>query len=160
MPQKPPPALGCARVLEYVFIPLSNGYSGRTLLFVDGKELGRVPRLAICEEKSSGGVLLFHCDEEWNVLGCARYDSIARAKNKAEWIYPGLRPSWIESGVSEDEAERYLDEHFANERCSFCGKRADKVNQLFSKDSVFICDSCVEAFHGTLRNPMPPNDCE
>jgi hypothetical protein len=156
--EPPPPALDCARVLEYVFIPPSNAYSGRTLLFVDGKEIGRVPRLAICEERSSGRVLLFHCDDEWNVLGCAVYDSVAKAKNKAEWIYPGLLPSWAESGVSEVEAERYLDELFANERCSFCGKRADRVNQLFSRDSVFICDGCVDEFHRTLHNPVTPTE--
>jgi hypothetical protein len=63
-------------------------------LFVDGKEIGRVPRLAICEEKSSGGVLLFRSDEEWNVLGCAGYESVARAKDRTEQIYPGFLKSW------------------------------------------------------------------
>jgi hypothetical protein len=156
--EPPPPALDCARVLEYVFIPSSNEYSGRTLLFVDGKEIGRVPCLAICEEKSSGGVLFFHCDAEWNVLGCAPYASVAEAKNKAERIYAGLLPSWIASGVSEAEAERYLDELFADERCSFCGKRADLVEQLFQKGSVYICDGCVEEYYRTLHSPGPLAD--
>jgi hypothetical protein len=63
------------------------------LLLVDGKELGRVPRLAICEDEKIG-VLLFHCNRSWTVLGCSGHESIAAAKEKAEWIYPGLAEHW------------------------------------------------------------------
>ena len=136
--QPPPPVLDSARVIEYAVLSESVGYSGRTLLFVDGKELGRVPSLAICEDKRLGGVLLFHCDHEWTVLGCSAHDSVAKAKERAERIYPGLSACWVEAHVSEEEAERYQDELFGGDRCSFCGKRPDQVEQLIGRDKVRI----------------------
>jgi len=65
----PPPVLDCARVLHYVIIDKSIEFSGRSLLFVAGEELGAVPCLAICEEKKNGGVLLFHCTDDWKRVG-------------------------------------------------------------------------------------------
>jgi len=44
-PQGPPRLLDSARLLQYAVIDASIGFRGRTLLFVDGKELGRVPQL-------------------------------------------------------------------------------------------------------------------
>jgi hypothetical protein len=37
----PPPVLDCARVLRYVIIDKGIEFSGRSLLFVQGKELGQ-----------------------------------------------------------------------------------------------------------------------
>ena len=110
--QTPPPVLDCARVIEYAVLDESVSYSGRTLLFVDGKELGRVPCLAICEDKKLRGVMLFHCNREWTVLGCSGHGSVSEAKDRAEGIYPRLSSCWVEAHVSEEEAERYLDELF------------------------------------------------
>ena len=50
----PPPALCSARVLHYAVLgqEFSVGFnSGHRLVFIDGKELGKVPCLAICHEK-------------------------------------------------------------------------------------------------------------
>jgi len=63
-PETPPstPVIDCSRLLCYAIVDNTVQFSGRTLLFVDGKELGRVPCLAICENKKLSEVLLFHCD--------------------------------------------------------------------------------------------------
>jgi hypothetical protein len=90
---RPPRSLGSARVLHWAAVHASVGFRGRTLLFVDRKELGRVPRLAICEEEKIG-VLLLHCNGRWRSLGCSAHKSVAAAKEKAEWIYPGLAEHW------------------------------------------------------------------
>ena len=99
---KPPPVLDCARVLHYALVDKSVGYVGRTLLFVDGKELGRVPLMAICEDRKVG-VLLFHCNRNWKVLGCSGHDSVAAAKRKAECTYPGLSEQ-LEADTCNEEA--------------------------------------------------------
>ncbi len=141
----PPPTLDCARVLEYVVLNDSVGFSGRTLLFVDGIELGRVPCLAICDDKRIPGVLLFHCDEEWTVLGCAGYTTLTEARDRAERIYPGLSSLWVDAKVSAEQSERYLNEQFGDQRCSVCGKRADQVNQLDQRGEVLICNLCIRS---------------
>jgi hypothetical protein len=152
-PSSPPPVVDCARVIEFAVLNETVGYRGRTLLFVDGKELGQVPCLAICEDNKPRGVMLFHCNREWTVLGCSAYGSIAEAKDRAEHIYPGLSPCWANAHVTEAQAEQYLDELFADERCSFCGKRADQVEQFIQRDQTWICDHCIVEFHDTLDKP-------
>lgn len=74
----PPPVLSCARLLEYAVLDDSVGYAGRTFLFVGGKEVGGVPCLALCEDKSVSAVavLLFLCDEESSDLGCSGFGSV------------------------------------------------------------------------------------
>ena len=151
----PPPAIDCSRLLFYAVIDSSVQFSGRTLLFVDGRELGRVPCLAICDGKRSSEVLLFHCDSGWTTLGCSAHQSVQDAKTRAERIYPGISTLWVNADVSEEAAEVYLNEQFGNVRCSFCGKRPDEVGQMFSKegkgkDEVGICDQCIKNFHGGL----------
>jgi hypothetical protein len=95
-PSSPPPVLDSARVLHYVVISKDIEFSGRSLLFVDGKELGPVPCLAICEEKETGGVLLFHCASDWTVLGCSAHASISEAQKRAEHVYRGASTCWVD----------------------------------------------------------------
>lgn len=148
---QPPPALDCARVPFYAIIDDGVQFSGRTLLFVDGKEIGRVPCLAICEERKTSGVLLFHCDREWTVLGCSAHPSVSEAKDRAEHIYAGLSNRWVNANVSEEAAESYLDEVLS--RCSFCGRRFDHADEIFANESetANICNACIEEFHNALR---------
>ncbi len=148
---KPPPALDSARLLAYAVLDESVSYSGHRLLFVDGKELGPVPCLAICQVSDGSGVLFFHCSDDWTVLGAAEYKSVAEAKNRAERIYPGVTSLWIEAHVSEQEARRYLDEFWGDQRCSVCGRTPDQINRLVSKNSVRLCDSCIDEFHQMLH---------
>jgi hypothetical protein len=141
-PSSPPPALDRARVLHYAILDSDIEFSGRSLLFVDGKELGPVPRLAICEEKKTGGVLLFHCAGDWTVLGCAFYDSVSNAQARAERIYKGISTRWVDAKVSQEAAEAYLNELFGNQRCRVCGRRPDEVESLIQEGSSWICDRC------------------
>jgi hypothetical protein len=151
----PPPVLDCARVIEYAVLNESVGYSGHTLLFVGGKELGQVPYLAICEDKKPSRFLLFHCDREWTVLGCSAHGSVGEARDRAERIYPGLSTYWVDAHVTEEQAEQYLTEWFGDERCTFCGKRPDQVEQLIQRNETRICDRCIDEFHDTLHKPSP-----
>jgi hypothetical protein len=91
----PPDVLDGARVIEYLVIRNDMRFSGRTLLFVEGKELGPVPCLAICEEKDGGGVLLFHCTSDWIVLGCSAHKSVSDAQQRAEHIYTDSASDWV-----------------------------------------------------------------
>ena len=156
-PETPPstPVIDCSRLLGYAIVDNTVQFSGRTLLFVDGKELGRVPCLAICENKKLSEVLLFHCDSEWNTLACSAHPSVAEAKAIAERIYAGISARWVEAGVSEQTAEAYMNKKFGNERCSFGGKRPDEVDPMILKEDqqkqeVRICDRCINEFYREL----------
>jgi hypothetical protein len=87
---KPPPAIVSERVLHYAFLDDSVGFNaGHKLIFIDGKQLGKVPRLAICQAKKSSELSLFYCDDDWDFVGVSVHDSVAAAKNRAERLYPG-----------------------------------------------------------------------
>jgi len=74
---------------------------GHGLFFVEGKEIRRAPRLAICRDKASGLFTLYHCDEDWKPLEVAtNYQSVEAAKNRAERIYPGSSTRRIDSNSS------------------------------------------------------------
>lgn len=67
----PPPVINSARVVEYAIIEDADPFTGFGTIYVNDKLLGRVPRLALCENLGTDlGPLLFHCDEAWSVLGC------------------------------------------------------------------------------------------
>jgi hypothetical protein len=148
---KPPPVLDSARVLGYAVLDESVIYSGHSSLFVNGKELGPVPCLAICQGSNGDGILLLHCSRDWTVLGVAEYPSVDEAKNRAERIYPGLSTHWIGLHVTKEEAAHYLDKAFGDQRCSFCGKKPEQIERLIAKNDARICDSCITEFHQMLH---------
>ena len=151
-PSVPPPTIHCDRVIAFAIVNKSVAYSGHTSLFRNGKEVGRVPCLAICDDRKHADILLLHCDRDWTVLGCGGgYGSVAEAKENAERIYPGLSTHWVDAGYSEEDAERHLDEIFQDDRCSFCGKRADQIEKLIGKDQLRICNLCIDEFHGIIH---------
>lgn len=154
----PPPVLNSARVLYYVMLDDSIAYTRRHLLLVDGIELGRVPCLAICQNKAEPRVLQFHCDRDWTVLGCSAHDSVDAAQRWAEDMYPGVATQWIESVYSEEDAEGYLDKICSEGRCSFCGRRADQVDQIIESGGTRICDRCVKEFHQEINASPSPEE--
>ena len=118
-------------------------YSGHSFLFRDGKEVGPVPRLAICRGDDDE-VLLFHCDRRWNVLGIAGgYPNIQAAKRRAERIYPGISAAWAKTGVTRRQVKNYLDRIGHNLKCTFCGKPWHQVERIVTKGKSAICDACV-----------------
>lgn len=89
---------------------------------MDKKELGPVPCLAICKNLEDDEILLFHCSEDWDVLGAVFYNSVAEAEKRAERTYPGVSSHWIEPHFTDEQVSKYLAELSAEQRCTFCGK--------------------------------------
>jgi ClpX C4-type zinc finger len=153
-PAKPPPAIASERVLHYAFLDNSVGFNaGHGLMFIDGKELGKVPRLAISESKKSSKASLFYCDDDWHFVGVSVHDSVPSAKKRAERIYPSSSGKWIEANFTQDEVDLYLDQVWASSRCSFCGKTPDEdLNAIFEGDAnARICDNCVVELYRELE---------
>lgn len=130
---KPPPAIASERVHQYAFLDDSVGFNAdHKLIFIDGKQLGKVPRLAICEGKKSSEVSLFYCDDDWDFVGVSVHDSVPAAKHRAERIYPGSSGKWVEANFTQEEVGLYLEQVWASSRCSFCGKTPDQdVKAIF-----------------------------
>lgn len=145
----PPPVLSCARVIAYVHIDTSIPYLAKTQLYVGGNLLGRVQALAICENLGPDlGPLLFHCDDQWNVLGASGAETVEGTILAVERNYPGLKDHWVWLSTTVEAALAYFDANFGG-RCSFCGKRAYEVAGLVESKSSCICRGCVEEFfHG------------
>jgi hypothetical protein len=153
--EPPPPVLNCARVLEYAEVYASVKYTGRITVYVDRKELGPVPRLAICENlNETSEVMLFYCDNDWNVLGAggAATHSLAAVRENAEKAYAGISAKWIKSNVSRSEAEEYLSESWGDMRCGFCGRTPNQVQRLVEgKSGARICDVCISELKQELE---------
>lgn len=97
-------------------------------MFVGGKELGKVPCLAICEEKKNSKSLMHCCDDDWGSIGVSGHDTVLAAKRRAELIYPESSGKWVEAHFTEEDVTRYLDEIWADHRCGFCGKGRDRAD--------------------------------
>ena len=99
--QKPPRRITLAdsHVVCYAVLDETVGYtSGHGLFFVDGEEIGRVPCLAICQDKDTPRFTLYFCNSAWNMLGVAAdYQSTDAAKHRAERIYPGSSSCWTDA---------------------------------------------------------------
>jgi hypothetical protein len=113
-----PPPMICLNdrvLLHYPVLDESVGYTvGHGLFFVGGKEIGRVPCLAICQEKDSQRFTLYYLDSDWSLVGVAtNYDSVDAAKRRAELIYPRSSALWIEAHFTEKDVARYIDESFS-----------------------------------------------
>jgi len=148
---QPPLVLDCARVLAYAFVDDSVVYSERGTFFVGGKVLGPVPRLAICQNIGETELMVFHCDNEWNVLGVAGgHIGVEEAKESVERSYHGLKDKWVDTGVTEEQAAAHLEREFGDVKCSFCGRWPLHVERMIGTD-VRICNLCVEKFYRLLH---------
>jgi hypothetical protein len=102
----PPPVLDGASVLEYAVVDQSVRFTGRLHLYHGGKSVGPVPCLAICKDPAMEELLLFHCDNEWNVLGAQIWNapdnppitSVHEVKMRAENYYAGISSRWTRLG--------------------------------------------------------------
>jgi ClpX C4-type zinc finger len=148
----PPPVLASARVLEYAVLDESVGYSGQSRAFVDGRELGRVPRLAVCAAPGKGEALLFHCAEDWSILATGRYPSPALAKARAERTYPGVSRCWVSLGDAGEEPAATPGAESSEFTCSFCGRGPDEVRNLIAQGDSRICNLCVAEFTRRLTD--------
>jgi hypothetical protein len=145
----PPPIFGNAKVLTYAVIDGSINFVQKNLLYVDGKPLGPVPKLAICKVPSESEVLLCFCDEAWGMLGVSAHDSPEAAKRRAEKSYPGLRDRW-QPYHHENEAE--IDCQCFEPYCSFCGKSFAEAERMIEGKEAWICEDCIRTASGVLGN--------
>ena len=74
----PPPAFAGTRLIAYAILDRSIPYAGRGSIFVAGKVLGRVPRLALTT--SGGETFVVYCSRAWRVLTMFGYPSVREAK--------------------------------------------------------------------------------
>src|SRR5262249_37449937 len=91
---EPPAILDSAQVLFYAELDASVRYMGGAFVLIGGKIIDPVPRLAICHNLYDDDVLLFRCDDEWNVLGAGGYGTVEKAQAAAEAAYAGVGGKW------------------------------------------------------------------
>jgi ClpX C4-type zinc finger len=149
----PPPAIGSGRVIAYAVVDRDVRFTGKQRLFVDGKLLGRVPRIAICRDlqKDLKDYLILFCDRKWQVLGIAGAKSLSLAKKQVERYYLGISGKWMTVNTSVKAAKRWLIEKYPKDVCSFCGQIPYTVEAMFLSPSAVICSSCVGAFANELK---------
>jgi ClpX C4-type zinc finger len=150
----PPPVLHMARVLAFAVLDESVRWTGRQRVYVDGKELGPVPRLALCQNVSGGtkDFLVFYCDDDWEVLGITGGRTLDSAKASAERAYSGVTAKWVETGVPVEAAEAWIEDNCEEIICSFCGREAGEFTSVIeSKTGVRICNRCVDEFYAEMR---------
>lgn len=153
----PPPALHNAHTIEYAVVDQTVTFEQRHTLNVGGEWLGEVTNLAICRNLDEATFMVFHCDNEWNVLGVAAgYNSAEDAKVKTESSYHGLAAKWLPTGYSLEDAKAYGAELFNDRECSFCGRRPPDCHSM-AGDLVRICNYCVDEFYQAMHENFKGN---
>jgi hypothetical protein len=142
----PPPVLASARVLTYAVIDEDVIYTGRQTVRVAGQVLGPMPCLAIGRALSGDGILLLHCDREWDVLATTGYSSVDEAKRGADEAYSGITTKWQPVSYTDAEADAFLDEEDRGVICSFCGRHPHEVERIITGHrGAAICEICIRA---------------
>ena len=137
--------------MAYAVVPADVRYVETSALFVGGELLGKVPRLAIAHAFSSDELLLLHCNARWRVLGVSgNHRDLEAAKARAERSYPGLRPYWVDTGVSSSEADALVLADQKPLACSFCGRVPIQVDTMFAGHRAHICSTCIREMHTSL----------
>ena len=98
----PPPVLDRAKVLEYAVVDSSVHFTGALHLYQGNTRVGPVPCLAICRDPGVDGLLLFHCDQYWNVVAAQIWNNpdrptiatVDEVKDQAEKYYSGISSKW------------------------------------------------------------------
>lgn len=154
-----PPLIDCTRVLRYAVLDHEVRYTPRGAIYVDGVELGAVPRLAIVRNLVDDSVMLLHCDEDWNCLGVSGAGSIEEAVTDANRRYDGLAEKWRKAPYSEVEFAKAVADQYGEQRCSFCGRYHFQIEAPMAVgDRARICGDCIVRLHaaiGTEGKPSP-----
>jgi hypothetical protein len=156
----PPPVLDFARVIAYAILDDSVKWTGKQKIFVGDEQLGPVPRLALAQdvEGELEDILIFHCNDQWEVLGLTGADSIEAAKAIAEHAYHGVTGRWIDTATTVEEARVWIRENHQHLFCLFCGRSPHELKSLLTQKLGAICDRCVEEFYHYLHDPTRTND--
>ena len=158
--EAPPVALDWARVIAYAIVDSDVTWTGRQIHYVGDEKLGPVPRLAICQNlfADTDDVLLFFCDDEWNVLGATGRPTIEENLEAAERWYSGISSKWIHTGISREDAERLIREECADSACSFCNRMPPEVDCMVGSNaektsaSANICNYCVDEIYAAMHS--------
>ncbi len=146
-----PPLIDCARVLHYALVGPEVRYTPKNAIYVDGIELGAVPRLAIVRNLVDDDFMLFHCDADWSCLGVSDCGSIEDAMAHANRRYEGLAGKWREAPYSDAEFAKAVTEQYGEERCSFCSRFHFQIDAPVIKgDRARICGDCIERLHSAI----------
>jgi hypothetical protein len=154
-----PPLIDCARVLHYAVLDHEVHYTPRNAIYVDGIELGAVPRMAVVRNLSDADIMLFHCDDDWTCLGVSGHPSVEDALAYANRRYAGLAGKWREAPYSEAEFAQAVAEQHGEERCSFCGRHHFQVDvPMVEGDRARICGDCIARLHAltSTAGNLPP----
>jgi len=154
MIQTPPPVLLMNRVIAYAVVDDTVKFTGRWHVRVEGKALGRVPRLAIGQplEEAFTDTLLHHCDESWNVLGTSGKPTLEETLAHAERAYEGVGTKWIYVNTSVEDARNWIRRNHPLEICSFCGRFSYETKTLITQNSSVICSTCIDEFHDAIHD--------
>jgi hypothetical protein len=154
MRDAPPPVLDSARVLLYAILDDSVRWTGRQTLIVGGKKLGPVPRLALCQNVwgEFKDIHIFHCNDQWEVLGAGGGRTLDDAKASAEIAYAGVVAKWIAMNVSEEEGRAWTMEHSTGMKCSFCDRIPAEIERLITGKSGAICNYCIAELHAKMQD--------
>ena len=98
-PMGPPREIDGARVLETAQIEGRVTSTGNTSHIVNGEVMRAPSFLAIAQYTGKSGVYLFYCDRSWAVLNDTFHDSVANAKEQAEFEYAGSNALWNADAV-------------------------------------------------------------
>jgi hypothetical protein len=153
MHDPPPPLIGSDRVLAYAIISPSMIFTGRTIIYVDGKLLGPVPRLALCQDGDGPGVVLYHCDEIWEVFAVSGGGSPHEIKERAERAYVGLAGEWCASPYTPQDVAQFSERQEPVPVCSSCQKAASEVERIIVKEDggPAICNVCIDLLHREIH---------
>jgi hypothetical protein len=91
---KPPAAIKGASILCYSFIDQRHRPTGACAHRVDGELVGAASGLAVCRYGEDAGVILYYCDERWQVMTHAHHQTLDEAKDQAEFEYEGVSATW------------------------------------------------------------------
>lgn len=143
-PAPPPAVIDGFRILYYAHIRPPIVYSGHSSIFVDGREVGCVPRVAVGEGLRGEGIAFLLCDRHWHARAHGGdYKSVSEARRRVERMYPGVDQAWIKLSVSKREARRIEKELWRGEECSFCGRIPPDFQQCLQSGRARICNICV-----------------
>ena len=150
MKDQPPPLLDSAKVLKYAIVDSSVEFTGRLCLYVDGKLLGKVPKLAICQNYKAKDYLLLFCNKKWKVLGVAGYKSIKETKEKAERAYKGITKKWV-TLTKPNVFKNWPGD--LGPICSFCRRTMfEGIQRMFGGKDAFICNECVNKLRKIIQD--------
>jgi hypothetical protein len=150
------PGIATGPTTHWVVVPPAVPFRNNRSFWVGDKLLRRKPHLAICQDRLKDRlkhtlVLLF-CDKRWRPVGVTTAESLAEAKAIAERHYPGLMPHWVDAGITERQAERYMKQLRRDFGCSFCGlSPAEHGGSQIESRSARICSSCIQELHQNLN---------